>query len=190
MHPVAHVQLLAGQAKLSCTGDALTDTYYCFSYKSRSDVANGTFLCGEHAAKDFLQLIKHPGLPLFNPLRSLGGGGASGTTGSMSHSTQMGWNSTAKQLHDAIHLLIVCWASAPGPALADIKRKLEEFSRQPPLFRQIKAVNTILGKDVKGRSLSQMVSEIAKNNSIKTYDFSMLDAALTAKGIPSNFTRP
>lgn len=187
LHPVAHVQLLVGQVKTSCTGDALTDAYYCFSYKSRSGPDEGTILCGEHAAKDFLQLIKHPGLPLFNPLRTLGGGG-SASTGGTPQGFQMKWDSTAKQLHDAIHLLIVCWSSPPGPALAAIKSKLEKFSSKPPFISQIKAINTILGKDVKGRSLTQMIGDIAKKNSIKTYDFSLLDAALAEKGITSNFT--
>lgn len=187
LHPVAHVQLLAGQAKTSCTGDALTNAYYCFSYKSRNSADEGTILCGEHAAKDFLQLINHPVLPLFNPLRTLGGGGGA-STGGTPQDSQMKWDSTAKQLHDAIHLLVVCWSSPPGPALGAIKSKLEKFSNQPPFASQVKAINTILGKDVKGRALTQMVSDIAKNNSIKTYDFSLLDAVLAAEGVASNFT--
>lgn len=187
LYPVAHVQLLAGQVKTSCTGNALTDTYYCFSYKSRnSEDKGGTVLCGEHAAKDFLKLIKHPGLPLFNPLRTLSSGDAS--TSGAPQCSQIKWDPTAKQLHDAIHLLIVCWSSPPGPVLGDIKSKLEEFSSKTPFVRQVKAINTILGKDVKGRTLKQMVSDIAKSNSIKTYDFSLLDAVLAAEGVTSNFS--
>ena len=191
LHPVAHVQLLAGQKKRSCTGDALTDTYYCFSYKSRHNATTGTIICGEHAAKDFLQLIKHPGLPLFNPLRSLGGGrtgGADASSSSMSCGTQMNWDPIAKQLHNAINLLVVCWSAPPGPALADIKSKLEKRADQPPFLNQIKAINTILGKDTKGRSLTLMINELAKTNSIKTYDFALLDNALMVEGITSNFT--
>lgn len=187
LHPVAHVQLLAGQAKTSCTGDALTNAYYCFSYKSRSSTDEGTILCGEHAAKDFLQLINHHGLPLFNPLRALGGGGGA-NIGGTPQGSQIKWDSTAKQLHDAIHLLVVCWSSPPGPALGAIKSKLEKYSNRTPFASQIKAINTILSSDVKGRTLTQMVSDIAKNNSIKTYNFSLLDAALAAEGVATNFT--
>lgn len=67
LHPLAYVQLLTGQTKKSCTGDALTNAYYCFHYKSRKDANEGTMLCGEHAAKDFLQLISHPGLAPIQP---------------------------------------------------------------------------------------------------------------------------
>ena len=73
LYPIAHVQLLVGQTKTSCTGDTLTDAYYCFFYKSRTGADQGTILCGEHAAKDFLQLIGHEGLPLFNPLLTQSG---------------------------------------------------------------------------------------------------------------------
>lgn len=187
LHPVAHVQLLAGQVKKSCTGDTLTNAYYCFSYKSRNNVDEGTFLCGEHAAKDFLQLIKHTGLPLFNPLRTLGGGGVP-SAGGISRCSEIKWDPTAKQLHDAIHLLIVCWSSPPGPALGEIKKKLENFSNKPPFASQIKAVNTIVGKDVRGRTLTQMVNDLAKNNSIKNYDFSLLDTVLSNEGVTSRFT--
>lgn len=187
LQPVAHVQLLAGQTKKSCTGDKLTDAYYCFSYKSRHNASTGTILCGEHAAKDFLQLIKHPGLPLFNPLRSLGGGGGASSSG-MSGGTQVNWDPTARQLHDAINLLVVCWSSPPGPALVDIKSKLEKFAGQPPFVSQIKAINTILGKDTQKRSLTKMISDIAKTNPIKMYDFELLDNALRMEGIVSNFT--
>lgn len=187
LHPIAHVQLLAGQTKTSCTGDALTDAYYCFFYKSRTGTDQGTILCGEHAAKDFLQLIGHVGLPLFNPLRAQGGMKGAGVSGA-SHGSGTKWDSTAKQLHDAINLLVVCWSSPPGAALFDIKTKLEKFSYNPPFSSQIKAINTVIGKDVKKRTLSQMVCELAQNNSVKTYDFSLLDAVLASEKIASNYT--
>ena len=187
LHPIAHVQLLEGQAKNSCTGDALTNAYYCFSYKSRTSRDEGTILCGEHAAEDFLHLIGLPRLPLFNPLkvqsgrRGAGGGGAP-------HCSELRWDPVAKQLHDAIHLLVVCWSTPPGPALGAIKGKLEKFSSSQPFASQIRAINTIVGKDVKKRSLTLMLSDLAKNNSIKPYDFNLLDAALTSEGVVSNFT--
>lgn len=187
MHPLAHVQLLAGQTKKSCTGDSLTNAYYCFHYKSRKNADKGTILCGEHAAKDFLQIIGHIGLPLFNPLIAQGGAGGAGNSGTP-QSAQMKWNATAKQLHDAIHLLVVCWSSPPGPVLFDIKTKLEKFSDKPPFASQVKAINTVVGRDARKRTLSQMVSDLAKDNPIKTYDFSLLDAVLVAENVASNFT--
>ena len=187
LHPVAHVQLLVGQTKTSCTGDALTDAYYCFFYKSRTATDQGIILCGEYAAKDFLQLIGHAGLPLFNPLITQSGTRSTGVRGPI-HGTSTKWDLTAKQLHNAINLLVVCWSSPPGPALFDIKTKLEKFSFKPPFSSQIKAINTIIGKDVKKRTLSQMISELAQKNSVKTYDFSLLEAVLASEKVDSNFT--
>ncbi|SFU81095.1 hypothetical protein SAMN05216339_11526 [Nitrosomonas eutropha] len=84
------------------------------------------------------------------------------------------WDASAKQLHDAIHLLVVCWGSPPGQALLEIKTKLERFSDRPPFASQVKAINTIIGKDARNRTLVKMVNDLAKNNSIKTYEFSLL----------------
>ena len=192
LHPIAHVQLLEGQSKKSCTGDTLTNAYYCFSYKARiisgdKDKDEGTLLCGEHAAEHFLQLINHAKLPLFNPLRTQGNGGGTGTGGT-SQGPKIKWDDTAKQLHDAINLLIVCWSVPPRFALGDIKRNLEKFSTSTPFPSKVKAVNTIIGYDSKKRTLAQMVSELAQSNSLKTYDFKLLDAILAHEGISSNFT--
>lgn len=187
VQPVAHVQLLAGQIKKSCTGDELTKAYYCFYYKSRQDSDTGIITCGEHAAEHFLQLIGHAGLPLFNPLVSQGGAGGTSTNGTP-QGPQKKWDVAAKQLHDSINLLVVCWSSPPGPPLFDIKSKLERYSDRPPLSYQVKAINTIIGKDAKKRTMAQMVSELAKENSLKPYSFSHLDAILATEGVASNFT--
>lgn len=187
LQPLAHVQLLAGQFKRSCTGDELTKAYYCFYYKARQGSDTGTITCGEHAADHFLQLIRHAGLPLFNPLVSQGGTGSASSNGT-SQAAQKKWDIAAKQLHDSINLLVVCWSSPPGPALFDIKSKLEKFSDRPPFPSQVKAINTIIGKDIKKRTLTQMVGDLAKLNPLKNYDFSHLDAILAAEGTVSNFT--
>lgn len=189
--PVAQIQLLEGQTKTSCTGDSLTDAYYCFSYKLRNikdDKDEGTLLCGRHAADDFLQLINHPKLPLFNPLRGIQDNGGGAGMGGAPRSPQIKWDDTAKQLHDAINLLIVCWSVPPRFALGDIKKKLEKFSTKPPFPSQVKAVNTIIGHDKQKRTLTEMVRELAQNNALKPYEFNLLDAILITEGIPSNFT--
>ncbi|WP_372178155.1 hypothetical protein ACCQ23_05605 [Xanthomonas axonopodis pv. phyllanthi] len=187
LRPLAHVQLLAGQIKKSCTGVTLTEAYYCFYYKSRQGSDAGTIICGKVAAKHFLQLISHPGLPLFNPLLTQGGTGGTSTNGTTLAATKK-WDPAAKQLHDSINLLVVYWSSPPGPALFDIKSKLEKFSESPPLPSQVKAINTIIGKDSTKMTMTQMVSELAKQNSLKPYSFSHLDAILAAEGVASKFT--
>lgn len=186
VQPVARLQLLVGQEKLSCTGDKLTNSYYCFNYKSRTGGIDGTLLCGEHAAKDFLSLIGHPELSLFNPLvsdergmrQSFGGGGGSARK----------WDEAAKQLYQSVNLLMISWATAPGPAIASIKLKLERFPDRPPYPSQVKAVNTIIGKDGMQRTLTQMIAELARHNRMKSYAFNRLDEILASEGIGSNFT--
>ena len=181
--PIAHVQLLSGQTKKSCTGDELSNSYYCFSYKQRQGKKTGTLLCGEHAARHFLGLLGLNPLPLFNPLKSqtAGGGSAGGSSGSVR------WDPTSKQLFNAINLLVVAWASPPGPPLADIKSRLERFPHSPPYPGQIKAVNTIISKDHAGRTLQDMVAELAANNDLKFFDFSQLNAVLSVQKVPSSF---
>ena len=186
--PFAHVQLLAGQTKKSCTGDDLTNSYYCFHYKSLESTEEGTLLCGEHAAKDFLHLISHPGLPLFNPLLEDREGGDRKNGSSRTQTKKLKWDPVAKQLHDAINLLVVCWSSPPKSALANIKKKLEQYSDRMPFPSQIKGVNTIIGHDLKRRKLSEMLQELSMKNNIKKYNFNLLDEILENENIISNFT--
>lgn len=102
---VAHVQLLAGQKKLSCTNVTLTDTYYCFSYEAKEGNDSGSFLCGSHAARHFLELTGLNPLPLFNPLVSESSG-RSGCNGGNKQQGQDTWDETARQLNNAINLFV------------------------------------------------------------------------------------
>jgi hypothetical protein len=157
LKPIAHLKLLDSQEKRSCTNDLLTDAYYCFSYEAKNGDDKGAFFCGSHAAKHFLELTEKTSLPLFNPLRSDshdGGGGA--------HKTPNGrtWDAASKQLSNAINLLVVCWNVAPKGPLASIKEKNERYFYNPPYLRDVKAVNTILSKDPKGRTLQEMIAQL------------------------------
>lgn len=66
--PIAHVRLLNGQERTSCTKDLLTHSYYCFSLQAKNEPIKETFLCGTYAANHFLKLTNQEPLPLFNPL--------------------------------------------------------------------------------------------------------------------------
>lgn len=187
LFPVAYVQLLAGQNKISCTGDKLTDAYYCFTYVSNSSKKTGIILCGSFAADHFLQLIKHPRLPLFNPLSTQNGHSVAGSGASLQN-INLKWGNAAEQLYNAINLVVICWSTPPGGPLLTIKQKIEQFRTKPPFPSQVKAINTIIGKDKANRKLSQMISDLEKNNDLKNYTFNHLDAILAAEGIFSNFT--
>jgi len=163
--------LLNGQERRSCTTDLLTDSYYCFSYRKKNSDVTGSFLCGTHAANHFLELIGHPKLSLFDPLASEGAGtGTSNTNENVSSNEP--WHPAAKQLHNAINLLVICWGTAPGNVLQEIKIDLEKHKSRVPLPRQIKAINTIISRDKGGRTLQQMLDELRnKNNKIRMFRF-------------------
>lgn len=186
--PIAHVRLLNGQERRSCTGDLLTDSYYCFSYRKKNSDVTGTFLCGTYAASHFLDLLHHPKLPLFDPLTSenVGTGSSSGSNDS---DKKDAWHPAAKQLYNAINLLVICWGIAPGNALQDIKVKLEKYRGREPFLSQVKGINTIISRDKRGRTLRQMLDELRlNNNNIRDFDFNLLNVILKNNNIaPSSF---
>ncbi|WML37983.1 hypothetical protein RCG19_12065 [Neobacillus sp. OS1-2] len=185
LRAVAHVKLLIGQTKKSCTGDILTDSYYCFTYKNKNVQTKGSFFCGTHAANHFLTLLGKQPLPLFNPLRS-----SIGSSGQQSVSTthKSKWDPAAKELYNAINLLIIVWNTNINSILADIRDNLEKYPSRTPFISKIKALNTIISKDFKGRTLQVMISELRKNNpELRSFSFSHLDLILSSEGVSSYF---
>jgi hypothetical protein len=184
---VAHVKLLAGQTKLSCTKITLKDAYYCFSYISKKEKDSGTFLCGSFAAKDFLELAGIPSLPLFNPLVQKKQTGGNNNSGIGCASSTKSWDSTAKQLADAINLIVVCWDIEPNHILANIKETINKYCYKAPYLREIKAINTIISKDPQGRTLQQMLLELRANNTVRKFNFGLLNDILLENDIESNY---
>lgn len=185
--PRSHTKLLNGQKKKSCTGDLLTDSYYSFEFISKSDSTDvGGFLCGSHAAAHFLQLINKPELPLFNPLTS-----PTNSPGSRKHkegSKGKVWNPIALELYNAINLLIICWDKPIYGKLAKIKSETEKFYYVAPFDWKVKQVNKIIGKDVKKRSLTEMIQTLTSENpNLKHYSFGSLDEILDKHEMKSNF---
>jgi hypothetical protein len=113
--------------------------------------------------------------------------GARGSGSSPGGSTRK-WDPATKQLCNAIHLLVVCWSTAPGGPLLQIKIELEKYCDRPPFAKKVKAINSIISRDATNRTLSQMLSELAKANPIKEYKFDLLDAILASEGVASRFT--
>lgn len=182
--PIAHVKLVNGQVKQSCTGDSLTDTYYCFSYENNDGNDKGSFFCGNHAARDFLRLANLPPLPLFNPLSQAGNNGGGNDGG---NNGQPAWDPLAKQLNEAINLLIVCWDVIPYGPLATIQSDLLRFPRSQPFVWKIKKVNHIISCDPQGRTLQDMVSELRTNNNIRQFSFDLLNQELSNINATSYF---
>ena len=65
--PVAHIQLLENQTKHSDAGAMIENDYYIFYATDKASGKREMIQCGMGAARDFLRLIGHKGLPLFNP---------------------------------------------------------------------------------------------------------------------------
>ncbi|WP_341667101.1 hypothetical protein [Alcaligenes sp. SDU_A2] len=191
LRPVTHVRLLAGQKKRSCTGDMLTDAYYCFAYEAMQGAEKGSFYCGSHAARHLLELTGHAPLPLFNPLKAVdsgnGAGAGSGAGTGQGGGARKAWHPAAKQLSNAINLLVVCWNSPPGPALTAIQEELENTTDRAPLLRQVKAINTVISKDIKKRTLIKMLDDLSAGNDIKSYDFDLLNEILNQESVVSHF---
>lgn len=188
--PIAHVKLLTGQEKKSCTNDRLKDKYYCFSYThKKNNNISGTFICGDHAANHFLKLSKHTGLPLFNPLSNEENNDIGGTNDTEKTRHRRKWDPVAKELSNAINFLIISWNTSPKGALSDIKKRLEANPVKRPRLNDVKAVNTIISCDKRKRSLLDMIEELRQDNpSLKEYNFEHLNQILDNENKQSYFS--
>ena len=178
VRPEAHIKLLANQQKHSDAGATIEDEYYVFSAKRKADGKKEIIQCGMGAARDFLELINHKGLPLFNPL--LGNPHVNnrqdyGNSGS--ENLQSGkWNETAKQLYNAIMWLIILWDAKPDTPLFDFKDEVIKYKSCEPFESKIKRVNTTINNGSRGKTLTEMINVYREDNNLKeaTCNFSIL----------------
>lgn len=130
---------------------------------------NEVIQCGMGAARDFFRLLKHKGLPLFNPLH---GNGKAGGHGENYGENERGiltelWNPTAYQLFNAIMWIILIIDAKPDTPIFDIKEKVNKYKDRQPFDSQVKAVNTIIGKNFAGKTLTEKIDELRSNNNIR-----------------------
>ena len=186
--PVAHVKLLNGQVKRSCTGDELIDNYYCFSYrvKGKPETQLKSFYCGSHASRHFLELLGLDPLPCFNPLEGVPTGGQTRGSGNQ-HNNGDNWNATMKELYNALNLLIVYWDISPKGAMLELKLKIEQYKYAEPFDSIVKAVNTIISKDSNGYKMQEIIDVMREGNTIKNYSFERVNERLVELDIESHF---
>lgn len=191
---IAHTKLLNGQSKKSCAGVLLTDTYYTFEYKDKTNkLIEGSFFCGHVVAKNFMELANITPIPIFNPLSIERGDNESEETASNEESSSKDdykkkWNPIAKQLYNAINLIIVCWNTPIYGKLARFKSDLLKYKYAKPYLDRIKFVNDVIAKDSKKRTLTQMLVELrVQNPTLKHFDFQLLFEELKAFDVESNF---
>ena len=166
--PVAHIQLLNGQTKHSDAGQTIENDYYIFEATSKVNGKKEIIQCGMTAARDFLKKINHEGLPLFNPLHGEGEIGKKGNkTSGGNESKEVKWNPVAKQLYNAIMWVIVIIDAKPNTAIYEVKEKVWKFKSYEPFPSQVKAVNTIIGKNIVGKTLTGAIDELRHDNDIR-----------------------
>lgn len=176
VEPVAHIKLLANQTKRSDAGATIEDEYYIFTAIRNTDGQKEIIQCGMGAARDFLQIIDHPGLPLFNPLKGENVTSSSNSKISSNHKKIDDWNATAKQLYNAIMWLIIIWDAKPNTPLFEFKDDIMKYRRCEPFDWKIKRVNTVIRNGGKGKTLTEIINAFSKDNKIRDSicDFKLL----------------
>jgi len=176
--PEAHIKLLANQQKRSDAGAIIEDEYYIFSAKKKSDGINEVIHCGMGAARDFLKLVNHKGLPLFNPLvgNIHANNRANQSNASIINLQNENWNKTANQLYNAIMWLIILWNAKPDTPLFKFKNDVIKYKKYEPFNYRIKSVNTAIKNGGKKRTLTDMINDYKEDNNIRsaTCNFELL----------------
>lgn len=176
VEPVAHIKLLANQTKRSDAGATIEDEYYIFTAIRNTDGQKEIIQCGMGAARDFLQIIDHSGLPLFNPLKGENVTSSSNSKISNNHKKIEDWNATAKQLYNAIMWLIIIWDAKPNTPLFEFKDDIMKYRKCEPFDWKIKRVNTVIRNGGKGKTLTEIINAFSKDNKIRDSicDFKLL----------------
>lgn len=180
VEPVAHLKLLANQTKHSDAEATIEDEYYVFIAASKKDGNKEKILCGMGAAKDFLKLLGHNGLPLFNPLKE-----ENSNTSIYNHKASRvkkddDWNPVAKQLYNAIMWLIVLWNAKIDTALFDFRDDVVKFKKVIPFTWKIGRVNTAIKNGGKGKKLTEIIDSYRKDNDFKNSlcEFNLLESCI------------
>ena len=171
--PVAHIQLLNGQTKHSDAGATIENDYYIFEAVNKVSNVKEIIQCGMGSAKDFLKLLKHEGLPVFNPLHGEGSVAGGGDGGSSRVNVSNGerksevWTPVARQLYNAIMWVIVIINADPKTPIFNIKKEVEESKDREYLQSQVKAVNTIISKNFPGKTLTEAIEKLKAQNNVR-----------------------
>lgn len=187
--PIAHIQLLNGQTKYSDAGQIIENDYYIFKLANKiieSDVQ--TITCGIKTANDFLRLISHKGLPIFNPLVSISNEQKIHNGNVITNNSKKN-NETAIQLYNAIMWIIILIDAKAYTTIYKIKDDVEKYMNYEPYLSKIKSVNTIINNCFKEKTLSNKINELRETNNIRNSicDFSLLQEKLKNENIQSNF---
>jgi hypothetical protein len=181
--PIMYIRLLAGQKINGCCGP-IKDKYYLFEAVDRTTKKIENFSVGYDCGNQFLQLISHTPISLFNPFTSPqgqagGGGGANGNPVQV--------HGLNRELKDAIHILCSAWGYAPKGNMRHNLEYLNNMPQRPTNDSTIVRFNKTVGKDAKGRTLSAIIADIRTNNpTLRAFSFPLMEAVLVNAKEKSN----
>ncbi len=197
--PVIRMTVLKGErVRSDAGGQLLSKEYYVFRTSNKKTGEKRTIVCGREAAKDFLQLLGHPNLPLFDPLEEFEDGyNPDAVNDSKDHtksSTEPGTEEkeedidpAAIQLYNAVNWLVIAWRITNfNGAIGDLLNKTRNHQKYADSW--LKSLNTILANDYNHRTLSAMIDELCRGRIVRmeARDFSILVSRLRDMGIESN----
>lgn len=193
--PVLHTVLLNGQKKYSDAEAIIKNEYYIFKVIDKNNNEVKIIQCGMGAARDFLKYLNHPGLPIFNPIKSENIDLKQKSNKKIINNSSDEWNSTAKQLYNAIMWIIILWNSKPETVIFKFKDDIIKYRKYKPFDFIILRVNNLLKKDRSGKTLIEKINSLKAKNKIKKdiCDFSLLNKEIerikneTGKEIKSYF---
>lgn len=170
--PLAHMKLLNDKSIKSDAGPMISDEYYIFSATHNENHTVESIVCGMGAARHLLGLIEHKGLPIFNPLHTIGNGVDEAVNigtqniNELANNNHLQWDQTAKQLYNALMWLIYFLNAKPNTAVFDVLDKVIKYRSYNPYDSRIKSVNTMIG-GLGGRTLTEIIDDHRGNNEIR-----------------------
>jgi hypothetical protein len=181
--PIMYIRLLAGQKINGCCGP-IKDKYYLFEAVDKTNNKIENFSVGYDCGNQFLTLINHPSISLFNPFTSPRGqtGGGGGTNG---NPVQM--HGLNREFKDAIHILCSAWGYVPKGNMRLNLEYINNMPQRPTNASSIIKFNKTVGKDAKGRALSAIIADIrTKNPTLRNFSFPLMEAVLLNANEKSN----
>ncbi|MBQ3513629.1 MAG: hypothetical protein IJA32_07510 [Lachnospiraceae bacterium] len=183
---VAHIRLVNGTTIRSDAERDITRTYYMFLCTNRENPEIvEQICCGEGAGKELLRLADITAPAIFNMLHEEHNGGHGGGEGGGRVENHEVWNESAKQLYDAIMILITAWNMKPGPIYNYLKEaKLYRYC--VPYSYRVERINEILHRN--NTSMRAVLNTLAQRNpNLREYRFNLLEDILHEADIVSYF---
>ncbi|ASF41336.1 hypothetical protein CEH05_20065 [Halobacillus halophilus] len=131
-----------------------------------------------------MKLLGLKPLSIFDPLSSSYSNSSRTVSRPLNHSKNE-WNPEAKELYNAINLLVIYWGNRPlDDFLAEFLADLRKYKNYQPYFKRVKSVNTILKNKKKS---TKDILDILKvdNPNIRSFSFCNLKKRLEDNGLTS-----